>query len=87
MRKRRRELMTRPAMRPALSGFVDVDAARALVLEILALLLADALVAVDCDPPPDVRHGVTPKLSICMDCPKFTERVRLYLSQGRVSVM
>jgi hypothetical protein len=87
MRKRRRELMTRPARRPALSGFVDVDAARALVLEILALLLADALVAVDCDPPPDVRHGVTPKLSICMDFPKFTERVRLYLSQGRVSVM
>jgi hypothetical protein len=64
MRKRRRELMTRPAMRPALSGFVDVDAARALMLEILALLLGD----VDCDPPPDVRHGATPKELMCMDC-------------------
>ena len=53
--------MTRPAVRPALTSFVDVDAVRALVLGILALLLVDALVAVDCDPPPDVRHGATPK--------------------------
>lgn len=72
MRKRRRELMTRPAVRPALSGFVDVDAARALVFEMVALLLVDAIVAVDCDPPPDVEHGMTPKWLICMECPGFT---------------
>jgi len=74
MRKRRRELMTRPTVRPALSGFVDVDAARALrlVLEILVLLLVDAPVDVDCDPPPGVGHGATPKLSICMSCLRFT---------------
>jgi hypothetical protein len=59
--KGRRELMATLAVRPVPTRFVDVDAVRAPVLEILALLLVDALVAVGCDLPPGVTHSATPK--------------------------
>lgn len=63
--------MTRPTMRPALSGFGDdTDAERGLVLvfDIPALLAAGELAVVGCDSFPEVGHGAKSKWSMRMRC-------------------